>query len=86
MEYIKNRAFEISSDIVELTNCAVELFYGERQTNHEFVWQIFSDGILNNMTRKYKTFEIPVQEKRGDFMFVGKEYVMREFPINESIG
>ena len=83
IEYIKNKAFEISSDIVKLTNCAVELFYGEMKSNHEFVWQILPDGIINNMRKKYKKFKIPMQSENGEFIFVGKEYKMMEFFIND---
>ena len=54
VEHIKNKAFEISSDLTELTNCAVELFYGEKKSNHDFVWQIFSDGIIYNMLKSIK--------------------------------
>jgi hypothetical protein len=81
IEHIKNKSFEISSDIVELTNCAVELFYGERQSNHDFVWQIFSDGIINNMKRKNISFKVPIQSKDGELVFTGRKYAMREFPI-----
>jgi hypothetical protein len=82
IEYIKNKAFEISSDMVELTNCAVELFYGERKSGHDFVWQIFSDGIIYNMRKKYKKFCVPIRCESGDFTFVGKEYKIEEFLID----
>ena len=81
VEHIKNKAFEISSDLTELTNCAVELFYGEKKSNHDFVWQIFSDGIIYNMLKKYKTFKLPIQARTGDFTFLGREYVMKELSI-----
>lgn len=81
IDFIKNKIFEISSDIVELTNCAVELCYADKKSNHDFVWQMFSDGIILNMRRKYGVFTMPIASKHEDFVFLGRAYEIKEFSI-----
>ena len=75
IELIKNKCFELSSSLSELTNMSLDINYGAGYSQ-SFVWEIFPDGILNNMMSKDKYFEIPVEDSDGIILFSGKRFSM----------
>lgn len=87
LDYIKGKMYsQISSDLVELTDNAVDLFYIEKGNNHDFVWAIVSDGLLYNLKKGRHSFSFPREVGvSGEFDFMGKEYVIVTKEINEEI-
>lgn len=83
-EYIKNKSLEISYDYSLLVDMAIILCY-KYGKNKNFVHDIFSDGIINNLLSKTKKIKIPIQDnKGGDFTYMYNRYSFREITINEN--
>ncbi|MFZ2992501.1 MAG: hypothetical protein WA061_02185 [Microgenomates group bacterium] len=82
VEFIKNKAFEISSDLSELTNMALDINYGTGYSQ-SFVWEIFSDGILDAMKKKTRTFDFPVPKENGRISFAGRRFNMVKGGVDE---
>jgi GTP:adenosylcobinamide-phosphate guanylyltransferase len=85
VDYIKTEIYMVSSDLSELTDCALELCYGDKKSNHDFVWQMFSDGIIYNMKKRYKNFTMPCLNENGSITFAGKRYKVEEFRLDEIV-
>jgi hypothetical protein len=80
---IKNKIFEISSDQASLTDNAIDLCYGDMGSNYDFIWNVLLEGMLNNMSKKYGKYKIPVLNNDGDIEFLRNRYSMLEVSIVE---
>lgn len=80
---IRNKIFEISSDQTSLTDNAIDLCYGDMGSNYDFIWNVLLEGMLNNMSKKYGKYKIPVLNKDGDIEFLRNRYSMLEVSIVE---
>ena len=81
---IRRDAFLISSNICELANDAITYCYTSYpHDNKEFAWNIFSDGIIENMKKKMcDKILVPFLDKNGNIDCLGNKYSKREIEIN----
>jgi hypothetical protein len=86
---LRNKAeFNISNNISELTNLAVNVCYEKGTVNsRQFVFDLFGDGVIQNLlTNNGNKIMIPVlTEPSGDLEFLGKHYSLKEVEINNVI-
>ena len=78
-DFIRKEIFQISSDMSQLTDVAIDVCYGENKSNYEFVWDIFGEGIINHLRKRSNVFSIPVPRKNGDVTFLENRYSVKEF-------
>lgn len=82
-EVIKKDLFGVCSDLTKLTDNAIELCYGEMKSNYDFIWNIFIDGILSNMRKRYSKYKIPFPNKDGNIEFLQNRYSILEVKIGQ---
>ena len=83
---IKLQAFLISDNIRELANLAVNICYiAHPSDNKQFCWQVFGDGILENIyvNRQKKCF-LPFEDKYGDIEYMGDYFKMFEINVENN--
>jgi len=84
--FIKNELFSLCSDISKLTDNALDLCYGEMRSNYDFIWNIFLEGILYNMEKRYKKYKIPFFNEDGDIEFLNRRYSILEVSVGQEEG
>lgn len=67
-------------DIAQLAHLAVLICY-ENDMNRSFVWGLFSDGIVEILSRKNKTVSIPVPDSGGDFTYLWEKFSIIDMEI-----
>jgi len=87
-KFIRQKALLISSDLGELAYYAISKCYvteGSRSDNKAFAWNIFGNGIIENLKENFKgkKFEIPFSDENGDVEYLGKKYLKKEIKIND---
>ena len=82
---IRNEAYKISSDICELANLAVNICYvAHPSDNKQFVWQIFGDGIVQNVFKNRQDKVLaPFYDQNGKFEYLGSRFSMFELNVEE---
>ena len=81
---IRQEALRLSSDMGELAYYAIARCYvGLESDNKAFVWNIFGDGVVDNIKKNVgnKKIEIPFLDEDGDIEYLGKRYSRREIKI-----
>lgn len=82
---LENEAFSnISSNLAELTNLAVEVCYGFHPlASKEFAWKMFGgDGIIENLYERCAGFiRVPLLDKDGEWEYLGKRYKVTEVDL-----
>jgi len=85
-KHIRDLAFEISSNIQELTNLAVSICYELHPSdNKNFVWAVFGDGVVENVKKnKQEKVLVPtVSFEEDSFSYLGKTFKMVEINTEE---
>jgi hypothetical protein len=75
-KHIRQKAFEISSDIQELANLAIVICYEVHPSDSKsFAWNIFGEGIVKNVEmNRQENLYIPFLDKDGSIEYLGKRY------------
>ena len=83
--YLRNKCLsDISSNESELATYAVEATYGGELSMVEFVWRMFPDGILYNISlNSNATIKFPIQYNDGDIKYLWNTYSLQEFPLEK---
>ena len=72
-KYKKRVRKEITEDVGELANIAVEMLYGRNpKKEKKFIWIIAGDGVVENL--KATEIELPIRCEDGEFEYLGKKY------------
>lgn len=84
-KFLRNKCFEeISSDLKELANLAVYICYKENPNKDKnFCWDLFGAGIVENLKASRANVHIPVEIEDGDTYYLGRNYKMFEFNLEE---
>ena len=84
-KFILQESLGISSDICELASLAVVICYELYPSdNKSFVWNIFGEGIIENLLRNNDNkIYIPFYTENGDIKWLGEHYSKKEIAINE---
>jgi len=87
---LKNQALEtISCNIQELANLALYLCYCENKSHSKgFCWDVFGDGIKENLLEKINKVMIPMRCDYGDIKYLSQNYKMVELDLgkNKDVG
>jgi len=82
---IRREAFRLSDNLGELAYYAIAVCYITLENdNKDFVWSIFSNGIIENLIDNLgdKIVEIPFLDNDGDIQYLGKRYKKKEIKIH----
>ena len=72
-KYKKRVRKEITEDVGELANIAVEMLYGRNpKKEKKFIWIIAGDGVVENL--KATEIELPIRCEDGEFEYLEKKY------------
>ena len=84
-KHLRNECFRtISSNIQELANLAVMICYKENaKKDKNFCWDLFGAGIVENLKETHKVVHIPVEKVDGQERYLGKNYEICEFDLEE---
>jgi hypothetical protein len=84
-KYIRQESFKISDDICELASLAVTLCYEQyKSDNKSFCWDIFSEGILENIRyNQQEKIMFPFENENGEIDYMGKKYSLQEINLEE---
>jgi hypothetical protein len=82
---LKKEAYKkISSNKRELANLAVFLTYNCNGTNKNFAWDLFGEGMLENLKKKSKdVIKVPIFNDGGTNEYLWKKYFIDEFSLSE---
>lgn len=84
-KYIRQIAYQISSDSEDLANWSVEICYEtHKNDNKTFVWHVFGSDIINNLYKKHRNKTVcylPFIDDDGPIEFLGKRYSMQAIPV-----
>lgn len=82
-KYLRNDCLEkISSNIQELANLSVYICYQMFPSKQkDFCWDVFGNGILENLKLKNKTAKIPHLSESGDVEYLGHKYEFIDLEI-----
>lgn len=84
-KYIRNKAYDISSNINELATLAVAICYEKDRKPNEskaFLWEVFGEGVINNIIKnKQEKCFAPFLDNDGNIEFLGRRY-KRYYNIN----
>jgi hypothetical protein len=88
-EYLKvleREAYEISNNISEISNAAVELCYGRHGENSkEFCWRLFGgQGIIDALFERARGFiQTPLLDPNGDYEYLGKRFKLENIVLEK---
>lgn len=83
ISYLKKKCYsEISSNESELANYAVEVTYNDEISMVEFAWEVFPEGLIENiMLKSSGKIRIPVQSPDGEIEYLWNRYTFKEIGI-----
>jgi len=82
-KFIRQKAYEISSNGAELVNLVVDICYvAFPGDNKSFLWQIFSNEIIENIAKnKQEKCFIPALDDNGNINYLYSSYLMTEIKV-----
>jgi hypothetical protein len=85
IKYLRKQChIDISSNDSELANYAVRLTYGKEISMVEFPWQMFPQGVLQNIIKNSTgNVNFPVPQEDGEILYLWDRYTVKEYPLEE---
>ena len=84
--FIRQEAYQISTDITELATLGVVICYEARRSDSKsFVWDVFGEGLLENIRRNSEDVkkEVPFLDPNGEIEYLGNRYTLKEVQIKD---
>lgn len=80
---LRKEAIDISSDERELASLAVYITYNGNKNYCSFAWNVFGDGIIQNLIENNESWRVnlPVKDSNGEIEYLFDKYNMKEFYI-----
>ncbi len=82
-ENFKNKMDELCSDVYELTDYLIKIFYVEfPNSNKDLLWSIYGDCIFKNVLDKNQNpILFPMPDKNGDIKYLNEKFSLKEVLI-----
>lgn len=82
-EELQNDLLKISSNIYEVVDYLIYMFYVDKQeSNKEVLWTVFGDYIFENIRSKFNKITIPVPDDNGEINYLNKKYTLKEVVLD----
>lgn len=91
IDFVKNKAYNISNNSRYLANLAVEVCYMRHpKASPEFAWKCFGDGLIENLVQNKRSrddeiVKVPIKNSFGNIKYLWDSYDLVEYEIDELI-
>lgn len=85
-KFLRNKAMEtISSNMQELANLAIYVCYVKYPKQpKEFCWDVFGNGILQNILERKKSVKVPRLDPNGEYEYLNEKYSYEKIDLTKS--
>lgn len=78
-EKLKSKMNEICSNVYELVNYLIYLFYVDQpNSNKDVLWNVYGSYIFENVKKNTSSFFIPVKSEDGEIEYLNNKYKLKE--------
>lgn len=80
----KNKLNKICSNIYEVTDYLVHLFYVDMKSeNKDILWRTYGEYMFENIKSKKDSCFIPIEDENGEIEYLTKKYSLRKVWLND---
>ncbi len=84
-EEFKDQLSKISSNIYEIVDYLIYLFYVDKpDSNKEVLWNAFGEYVFENVKSKVDSFLLPVPNENGEIEYLNKKYTLKEVVLHNA--